>query len=55
MVLVGDTGIGKSSLLLRFAENKFVGKALNSLSVDFVSCSHILYMYIYFLIMHYFE
>ena len=39
LVLIGDTGVGKSSILLRFIENTFSDSTaiVNSIGVDFVS------------------
>lgn len=39
IVLIGDTGVGKSSILLRFIENSFSESSsiANSIGVDFVS------------------
>ena len=39
LVLIGDTGVGKSSFLLRFIENIFSESTpvVNSIGVDFVS------------------
>lgn len=39
LVLIGDTGVGKSSILLRFIENSFSDSTAiaNSIGVDFVS------------------
>ena len=36
-VLVGDSGVGKSSLLFRFAENTFTDSFINTIGVDFRS------------------
>jgi Ras-related protein Rab-1A len=35
LVIVGDTGVGKSSLLLRFADNQFYDNYLATIGVDF--------------------
>lgn len=35
LVIVGDTGVGKSSLLLRFADNQFYENYLATIGVDF--------------------
>ena len=35
--LVGDTSVGKSSLLLRFIEDNFLENMLTTIGVDFVS------------------
>lgn len=35
LLLIGDSGVGKSSLLLRFAEDHFSGHYLSTIGVDF--------------------
>ncbi len=35
LVIVGDTGVGKSSLLMRFADNQFYENYLATIGVDF--------------------
>ena len=37
VILVGDTSVGKSSLLLRFIEGNFLDNMLMTIGVDFVS------------------
>ena len=37
IILVGDTSVGKSSLLLRFIEDNFLENMLTTIGVDFVS------------------
>jgi ABC-type cobalamin transport system ATPase subunit len=37
LVLIGDTGVGKSCILLRFADNAFAESYVNTVGVDFVS------------------
>ena len=35
VLLIGDSGVGKSNLLLRFAENQFQGSFISTIGVDF--------------------
>ncbi|KFG56091.1 Rab18/RabC-family small GTPase, partial [Toxoplasma gondii MAS] len=35
LLLIGDSGVGKSSILLRFAEDVFNEKQLSTIGVDF--------------------
>ena len=35
MVLIGDSGVGKSSLILRFTEDSFNGSFISTVGVDF--------------------
>lgn len=35
LLLIGDSGVGKSSLLLRFAENSYTGNYITTIGVDF--------------------
>ena len=37
LVLIGDTGVGKSCLLLRFADDAFTDSYISTIGVDFVS------------------
>lgn len=37
MLLIGNSGVGKSCLLLRYAENAFNENFFNTIGVDFVS------------------
>ena len=36
IVLIGDTGVGKSCLLLRFADDQFLETYVTTIGVDFV-------------------
>lgn len=35
LILIGGSGVGKSSLLMQFAENKFTDNYLTTIGVDF--------------------
>ncbi|GAY59194.1 hypothetical protein CUMW_192730, partial [Citrus unshiu] len=45
LLLIGDSSVGKSCLLLRFADDSYVDSYISTIGVDFVSLSSI-YMYI---------
>jgi hypothetical protein len=38
-VIIGDTGVGKSCILLRFADDSFGDSYISTIGVDFVSVS----------------
>jgi Ras-related protein Rab-1A len=35
LLLIGDSGVGKSCMLLRFADNEYTGKYISTIGVDF--------------------
>ena len=35
ILLLGDSGVGKSSIILRYTENQFTQSLMNSIGVDF--------------------
>jgi len=35
LLIIGDSGVGKSSLLVRFADNHFSGNYITTIGVDF--------------------
>jgi GTPase SAR1 family protein len=41
-VIIGDTGVGKSCILLRFADDSFGDSYISTIGVDFVS-AHVIH------------
>ena len=39
ILLIGDSGVGKSSLLMRFADNKFTMNFISTIGIDFRFCT----------------
>lgn len=39
LLLIGNSGVGKSSILMRFSDNKFVHNYYNTIGVDYVLVS----------------
>lgn len=50
MVIIGDTGVGKSCILLRFADDTFGESYISTIGVDFVSLNRSIFMVIRILI-----
>ncbi|XP_033141721.1 ras-related protein RABD2c isoform X2 [Brassica rapa] len=45
LLLIGDSGVGKSCLLLRFADDSYLDSYISTIGVDFVSLFHLLIVY----------
>jgi len=39
ILLVGDSGVGKTSLLMRFADDKFTVNFISTIGIDFRFCT----------------